>query len=197
MVPSHDGKYVALFTHDSYLWVVSVDFQHAILDTKIDSKTKETPIELKWVGTDIFLLHYQDVVLVVGRNGEVQRLPSQSHIKIAAEVDGARLISNTKHEFISSVPECLIEIFGDRDEDKDSSPARMLFNAWKLFQKRDSDSDRLIRKIGPQYIRRAIMTCLDAATRANDITIQKELLNVINHLHRPPILEKSLCQIKS
>ena len=43
---SPDGKYLALFTSDGHLWVVSTDFQVNVMDFDTDSKS--APIQLAW-----------------------------------------------------------------------------------------------------------------------------------------------------
>jgi hypothetical protein len=65
---SPNGSFLALYTADSRLWVVSTDFQTSLADVKTSSQS--CPLQLSWCGNDAVLLHWEDTVLMVGPSGD-------------------------------------------------------------------------------------------------------------------------------
>ncbi|OAL68485.1 vacuolar protein sorting vps16 [Trichophyton rubrum] len=76
---SPNGLFVALFTGDGKLWVVSSDFQNKF--SEYDSHAKTPPGSVTWCGNDAVVLAWEDEVHVVGPNDateEVFRLGSSA-----------------------------------------------------------------------------------------------------------------------
>lgn len=116
---SPTGRFVALFTGEGKLWVVSSDFQEKF--SEYDSKAKTPPKTVEWCGNDAVILAWEDEVHVVGPNGAACRyvLPIakstesiakntryyyDGRVHVIPEFDGVRLISNDACEFLHKVP---------------------------------------------------------------------------------------------
>lgn len=64
---SPNGRFVAMFTEDGLLWVVSSDFQNKY--SEYDSKSRTVPQRVEWCGNDAVILAWEDEVHLVGPNG--------------------------------------------------------------------------------------------------------------------------------
>ena len=68
---SPNGKFVALYTDDGKVWVVSSDFQNRL--SEYDSKAKATPKDMQWCGNDAVALAWEDEVHLVGPHGSASK----------------------------------------------------------------------------------------------------------------------------
>ena len=66
---SPNGLYVALYTEDGMVWVITTDFQTKVGEYESKSKTK--PRDVQWCGNDSVLLAWEDEVQMVGPNGAI------------------------------------------------------------------------------------------------------------------------------
>ena len=66
---SPNGQFVALYTEDGKVWVVTSDFQNKV--GEYASKAKTTPKDVQWCGNDSVLLAWEDEVHMIGPNGAV------------------------------------------------------------------------------------------------------------------------------
>lgn len=57
---SPNSSFLALFTSDGRLWVVSIDFQKTFADFQTNST--EPPLQMAWCGNDSVLLHWEDTM---------------------------------------------------------------------------------------------------------------------------------------
>lgn len=64
---SPNGLYVALYTDEGKVWVITSDFQNKI--GEYDAKTKTTPKDVQWCGNDSVLLAWEDEVHMIGPDG--------------------------------------------------------------------------------------------------------------------------------
>ena len=64
---SPNGKYIALYTDDGKVWVVTSDFQSKL--SEYDSKAKTVPKDVQWCGNNSVALAWEDEVHMVGPNG--------------------------------------------------------------------------------------------------------------------------------
>lgn len=64
---SPNGKFIALYTEDGKVWVISSDFQEKL--SEYDSGSKVTPKDMQWCGNDAVVLAWEDEVHLVGPNG--------------------------------------------------------------------------------------------------------------------------------
>jgi vacuolar protein sorting-associated protein 16 len=135
MSVSPNGRLLALFTGEGVLQVVSADFtkNFSVFPTKTRSGLKQ----LVWCGVDSVVLHWDKLLLMVGPNGDYieyvtdppWRLCAHAHalttrgcgsytyetaLHLVPEVDGVRIVTNTKCEFLQRVPSKRHSTFGPR-----------------------------------------------------------------------------------
>lgn len=68
---SPTGRFVALFTSEGKLWVVSNDFQNKLCE--YDSKSRVPPSSLNWCGDDAVVLAWEDEIHLVGPSGAASK----------------------------------------------------------------------------------------------------------------------------
>ena len=64
---SPNGRFVALYTEDGKVWVISSDFQQKL--SEYDSKAKTIPKDVQWCGNNSVALAWEDEVHMVGPSG--------------------------------------------------------------------------------------------------------------------------------
>lgn len=69
---SPNGRFVALYTGDGKVWVVSSDFQNKL--SEYNSGARTPPNNVVWCGNDSVVLSWEDEVHMVGPNGAAARL---------------------------------------------------------------------------------------------------------------------------
>lgn len=73
---SPNGKFIALYTDDGKVWVVSSDFQDKL--NEYDTKARTIPKDMQWCGSDSVVLAWEDEVHMVGPDGAVSKYKSFS-----------------------------------------------------------------------------------------------------------------------
>ena len=68
---SPNGRFVALYTDDGKVWVITSDFQDKL--SEYDSRAKTVPKDMQWCGNDAVALAWEDEVHLVGPNGAASR----------------------------------------------------------------------------------------------------------------------------
>ena len=68
---SPTGRFVALYTGEGKVWVVSSDFQSKL--SEYDPKARTTPSAVEWCGDDAVILAWEDEIHLVGPNGVATR----------------------------------------------------------------------------------------------------------------------------
>ncbi|KAJ9309890.1 hypothetical protein DTO217A2_528 [Paecilomyces variotii] len=166
---SPTGRFVALFTGEGKLWVVSSDFQEKF--SEYDSKAKTPPKTVEWCGNDAVILAWEDEVHVVGPNGAACRYYYDGRVHVIPEFDGVRLISNDACEFLHKVPDVMEEVFRLGS----TSPASVLLDSVDLLDKKSPKADENIQRIRPN-LPEAVDVCVRAAGYEFDPNWQKRLL---------------------
>lgn len=69
---SPNGRFVALYTCDGKVWVISSDFQNKL--SEYHSGARTPPNNVVWCGNDSVVLSWEDEVHMVGPNGAAVRL---------------------------------------------------------------------------------------------------------------------------
>ena len=64
---SPNGRFIALYTEDGKVWVVSSDFQEKL--SEYDSKAKTVPRDVQWCGNNSVALAWEDEIHMVGPSG--------------------------------------------------------------------------------------------------------------------------------
>ncbi|WEW61017.1 Vacuolar protein sorting-associated protein 16 [Emydomyces testavorans] len=166
---SPNGRFVALFTRDGKLWVVSSDFQNKF--SEYDSGAKTPPKGMIWCGNDSVILSWEDEVHNVGPNGASAKYFYDGHIHIIADLDGARLFTNEACEFLQKVPDVTEEVFRLGS----SSPAAVLLDSVEQLEKKSPAADENVQRIRPNLVE-AVDTCVKAAGQEFHSYWQKQLL---------------------
>ncbi|CAG8504867.1 16310_t:CDS:10 [Funneliformis caledonium] len=169
MAVSPNGKFLALFTADGKLWVVSTDFNKNL--SEFTTNFKAPPQQLIWCGTDSVVLYWDKIVLMVGPFGDYIKYSYDDTIYLVPEIDGVRVISSDKCEFLQKVPNVTEEIF----KIGSTAPAAMLFDALENFEKQSPKADENIRSIRPE-LADAVDACTEAAGHEFKQDWQRSLL---------------------
>jgi hypothetical protein len=166
---SPNGKFLALFSDDGMFSVVSTNFQENLANFKTNSESP--PISLCWCGSDSVLLHWEDMLLMIGPSGDYLKFPYDGIVQLVAEIDSARIISSTKQEIIQKISSTTenIFLFGS------TSPSAILFDARDHFDHKLSKADENIRSIN-LFLRQAVDDCIEAASFEHEPELQKSLL---------------------
>ncbi|SPO38788.1 related to vacuolar protein sorting 16 [Pseudozyma flocculosa] len=196
--PSPNGKLLALLTEDWKLWVVSADFSRSLSEFDIrnsgayedaavvEGGALDTPggdgrgkggigrtgiRSIEWCGNNTVALAFSDEVVMVGPFGDSIRYNYAGPVHLVGEVDGLRVISSDRHEFLQKVPDVSMQVFSPGSSD----PAALLFDAAEQFAKKSSKADEAIRAIRSD-LAGAVDTCLRAAAYEWDLGWQRKLL---------------------
>ncbi|EEQ31174.1 Vacuolar protein sorting-associated protein 16 [Microsporum canis] len=166
---SPNGLFVALFTGDGKLWVVSSDFQNKF--GEYDSQAKTPPGSVTWCGNDAVVLAWEDEVHVVGPNGAAARYFYEGQVHIIPDIDGIRILTNDVCEFLHKVPDATEEVFRLGS----SAPASVLLDSVEQLEKKSSAADENIQRIRTNLVE-AVDTCVRAAGYEFNTHWQKQLL---------------------
>ncbi|KAK6333400.1 hypothetical protein TWF718_011212 [Orbilia javanica] len=167
---SPNGSYVALYTGDGKVWVIDVKFQQKL--SEYDSgKTDEIPLDVQWCGIDSVVLVWEDEVHMVGPAGAALRWYYDSKVNLVPEMDGIRMITTEKCEFLQRVPDVTRSIF----EFGSSSPPAGLLEAVGHLERKSPKADDAIQLIRPS-LPEAVSACVQAAGHEFDVDWQKQLL---------------------
>mmetsp|Transcript_38830 Transcript_38830/g.91850 ORF Transcript_38830/g.91850 Transcript_38830/m.91850 type:complete len:845 (+) Transcript_38830:58-2592(+) len=164
-----NGKMLACFTHDGFVWVVTSDFSKNL--SEFPTKSQVAPKQLVWCGTDSVVLYWDKILLMIGPYGDWVKYAFDQPLALFPEVDGVRIVSRSSSEFLHRVPDSTVEIF----KVGSCAPGAMLFDALDLYDKHDAKADDNIRAI-QHALPEAVDTCVDAAKQEMDVTLQEQLL---------------------
>ncbi|KAF5731337.1 Vacuoleless1 (VCL1) isoform 2 [Tripterygium wilfordii] len=173
IVVSLDGKYLASFTHDGKLLVMTTGFSKLF---EYECESALPPEQMAWCGLDSVLLYWDDMLLMVGPFGDPVKYIYDEPMVFIPESDGVRILSNTSMEFLQRVPDSTVSIF----KIGSTSPAALLYDALDHFDRRSAKADenlRLIRNSLPE----AVEACVDAAGHEFDISRQRTLLRAASY----------------
>lgn len=168
VAPSSD--FIALFTPEGHLWVISSDFHRKLSD--YDTKNKTQPRQLTWCGNDAVALIYDDEILLVGPHGGTLNIFTDGPVIAIPEIDGIRTISDEKHDFFSMVPDVTVNIF----KIGSVSPAAILVDAVEQLDRNSPKADENLQIIGPADLPAAANSCIEAAGYEFEPLWQKTLL---------------------
>ena len=166
---SPNGRFIALYTDDSKVWVVSSDFQEKL--SEYDTRAKTVPKDLQWCGNDAVVLAWEDEVHLVGPNGSSSKYYYDAWVHLIADMDGVRLFTNDVCEFLQRVP----DISEDTFKIGSMAPSSVLLDALEQFEKNSPKADDNIQLLGSNIVE-AIDACIAAAGNEYDAHWQKQLL---------------------
>lgn len=185
IAPSPNGNLLALMTADSVLWVVSSDFQRSL--SEFDVKKCETfrqPVEgqttnlkqigirqIEWCGNNTVAIAWDSEIVMVGPFGDSIRYFYAGTVEMVSELDGLRIVSSDRLEFIQKVAESSKSIFLPGS----THSSAILFDASEQYAKKSAKADEGIRAIRKD-LSLAVDTCLEAASMEWDIQWQRKLM---------------------
>ena len=176
-----NGRFLACFTQNSLLTVISTTFETKVLDFDTSEGSSAPPKDMQWCGEDSVVLHWKNLgVLMVGPYGDWLRFPyeGEENLHIIPEIDCCRVVTNNRMEMLQRVPPATAELFRIGSIE----PSAMLLDASDDFEKGSPSSDeaaRAITKTG--MLAEAVVTCTEAATREFDVKTQKRLLRAASY----------------
>lgn len=166
---SANGKFVALYTEDGKVWVVSSDFQNRL--SEYDSKVKTIPRDMQWSGNNAVVLAWEDEVHLVGPSGSASKYFYDGWVQLIPDCDGMRIFTNDLCEFLQRVPDATEEVFRLGS----TSPASILLDAIDQLDKKSPKADDNIQLIRPD-LDSAVDACVRAAGHEFSVHWQKQLL---------------------
>ncbi|KAF2873485.1 Vps16, N-terminal region-domain-containing protein [Massariosphaeria phaeospora] len=163
------GEFLAFYTEDGKVWVVSGDWSDKL--SEYDSKVKTVPKDMQWCGSNAVALAWEDEVHLIGPRSVATKFYYDAWVHLLPDVDGLRLLTNDVCEYLQKVPDETVEVFRLGSE----SPAANLLEASSLLEQKSPKADDLIQLIRPS-LGEAVDTCIKAAAHEFNIHWQKSLL---------------------
>ncbi|CAL9013237.1 unnamed protein product [Prunus brigantina] len=174
MAVSRDGQWLASFTHDGRLLVMTSNLNEILIEQECESALP--PEQLAWCGMDTVLLYWDDILLMMGPRGDPVRYFYDEPIILLPECDGVRILSNSSMEFLQRVPDSTESIF----KIGSTSPAALLYDALDHFDRQSAKADENLRLIRPS-LPEAVEACIDAAGHEFDVLRQRTLLRAASY----------------
>ncbi|KAH1278330.1 hypothetical protein LV164_005819 [Aspergillus fumigatus] len=171
---SPTGRFVALYTAEGQVWVVSSDFQSK--HTEYDPQSRVTPRTVDWCGDDAVVIAWEDEIHLIGPNGTAAKYYYDGTVHVIPECDGVRLITNDNCEFLHKVADVTEAIFRLGS----TSPASVLLDSVDLLEKKSPKADENIQRIRSS-LPEAVDTCVKAAGHEFDVYWQKRLLKAASY----------------
>ena len=166
---SPNGRFVALYTDDGKVWVVTSDFQEKL--SEYDTRAKTIPKDLQWCGNDAVVLAWEDEVHLVGPSGSSSEYYYDAWVHLIADIDGIRLFTNETCEFLQRVPDVTEDTF----KIGSMAPPAVLVDALDHFEERSPKADDNIQLLRSNLVE-AIDACVAAAGNEYSTHRQKQLL---------------------
>lgn len=166
---SPNGKFVALYTDDGKVWVISSDFQERF--SEYDSRVKTPPKDLQWCGNNAVALAWEDEIHLVGPSGAATKFEYDGFVHLMPDADGIRVLTNEVCDFLQKVPDETEEVFRLGS----SSPASVLVDAVEMLEKKSPKADDNIQLIRAN-LDEAVDVCVRAAGQEYSVHRQKQLL---------------------
>jgi hypothetical protein len=163
------GEFLAFYTDDGKVWVVSGDWSEKL--SEYNSRAKTVPKDMQWCGSNAVALAWEDEVHLIGPKSVATKFYYDAFVHLLPDVDGLRLLTNDVCEFLQKVPDETVEVFRLGSD----APAANLLEASTLLDQKSPKADDLIQLIRPS-LAEAVDTCVKAAGQEYNIHWQKALL---------------------
>lgn len=178
MALAPNGRFLACFTQDAMVTVVSTSFDTKVLDFDTSEGATTPPLALEWCGEDSVVLHWKNMgILMVGPYGDWLRFPypQTESLYLVAEMDCCRVLTDSAVEILQRVPPTTAAMLRIGSIE----PSAMLVDAADRFAAGTlpfavDDTAKSMRQSG--QLETAIAACTEAALREFDIVTQKRLL---------------------
>ncbi|KAF2745017.1 vacuolar protein-like protein sorting vps16 [Sporormia fimetaria CBS 119925] len=168
------GEFLAFYTDDSKVWVVSGDWSEKL--SEYNSRAKTMPKDMQWCGSNAVALAWEDEIHLIGPNSSATKFYYDSWVHLLPDVDGLRLLTHEVCEYIQKVPDETVSVFRLGSD----SPAANLLEASSLLEQKSPKADDLIQLIRPS-LAEAVDTCVKAAGHEFNIHWQKALLKAASY----------------
>lgn len=168
------AEFLAFYTEDGKVWVVSGDWSEKL--SEYDSKVKTVPKDMQWCGSNAVALAWEDEIHLIGPRSAATKFYYDSWVHLLPDVDGIRLLTNDVCEYIQKVPDETVDVFRLGSD----SPAANLLEASSLLDQKSPKADDLIQLIRPS-LAEAVDTCIKAAAHEYQIHWQKALLKAASY----------------
>lgn len=168
------GEFLAFYTDDGKVWVVSGDWSEKL--SEYDSRVKTVPKDMQWCGSNAVALAWEDEVHLIGPKSAATKFYYDTWVHLLPDVDGIRLLTNDVCEFIQKVPDETVDVFRLGSD----SPAANLLEASSLLEQKSPKADDLIQLIRPS-LAEAVDACIKAAAHEYNIHWQKSLLKAASY----------------
>jgi hypothetical protein len=168
------AEFLAFYTDDGKVWVVSGDWSEKL--SEYNSRAKTVPKDMQWCGSNAVALAWEDEVHVIGPKSTATKFYYDTWVHLLPDVDGLRLLTNDVCEYIQKVPDESVSVFRLGSD----SPAANLLEASSLLEQKSPKADDLIQLIRPS-LAEAVDTCVKAAGHEYNIHWQKALLKAASY----------------
>jgi len=176
-----NGRFLACFTQNCTLTVISTNFETKVLDFDTSEGSPHPPRQMKWCGEDSVVLHWKNLgVLMVGPYGDWLRFPYEGveNLHLIPEMDCCRVVTDDAVEILQRVPpdtHMFLQI-GSLE------PAAMLLDASSAFERGLPTADEAARAILKSgRLEEAMDVCIEAAMKEFDVAMQKKLLRAASY----------------
>lgn len=102
MAISPNGTLLALMDASGRLSIISSDLQRNLVMHEFQTQTP--PTQMVWCGTESVIVRWDSTLFIVPLRARPIEYQYDEPVVLVAEVDGARAIGNTHHDFIERVP---------------------------------------------------------------------------------------------
>ncbi|POV99916.1 hypothetical protein PSTT_13467, partial [Puccinia striiformis] len=172
IVPSPNGKFLALLTGPGSPKPYTVGSSHPIFLSGQDFLNDGPPTQMVWCGGDTIVIAWEKSLLMIGPFGASLRHTFNDSIHLVTEIDGIRILSLSTCESLSKVASCTSMVFTPGS----TSPAAILFDAMDHFDKHSARvADEHIRNIRKK-LTEAVDVCVQAAGREFEPRWQQRLI---------------------
>ena len=186
-----NGRFLACFTSNSVLTVVSTNFESKVLEFDARSGSSSPPRSMGWCGEDSVVLHWKNLgVLMVGPYGDWLRFPydtdgssvsgaSKSEVYLVPEIDCCRVVTSSSVEILQRVPPGTADLLRIGSIE----PGALLLDASDAFDSGSSNADEAARSITQHdgLLEEAILQCVEAAAGEFDVKVQKRMLRAASY----------------
>ncbi|KAL9185377.1 hypothetical protein ACHAXT_003154 [Thalassiosira profunda] len=189
-----NGRFLACFTADAVLTVVSTNFESKVLEFDARSGSTTPPRSMGWCGEDSVVLHWKNLgVLMVGPYGDWLRFPYEddnpqaaaskvtggSEVFLVPEIDCCRVVTSNAVEILQRVPPGTADLLRIGSIE----PGALLLDASDAFDSGSPNADEAARAITQQegLLEEAILGCVEAAVGEFDVKVQKRMLRAASY----------------
>lgn len=193
-----NGRFLACFTSNSILTVVSTTFESKVLEFNTSSGSSSPPRSMAWCGEDSVVLHWKNLgVLLVGPYGDWLRFPygeedemgattvtgsrvgGDSEVFLVQEMDCCRVLTSNVVELLQRVPPGTADLLRIGSIE----PGALLLDASDAFDCGSSNADEAARSITARegLLSEAILDCVAAAVGEFDVRVQKRMLRAASY----------------